>query len=258
MEKQKRIERRKARLEAAREFQRPNKEQAAEQREELRQEVGEAEVGHVPKRLPAEVESTDKINVEEPEVPKMKLKKGGYGHGYNAQASVDIGGIGLVVGGHVSNAANDRHQLEACIDTVEANLGKGSIGRALADRGYDNIHQIDKLEARGIDILCELQPNGNEAQKDTEVKRRGRAKRTRERREAHFAKIRTEDNTEKRKRRRETVEPLFGSIKNAMGFRQFMVKGLAGANAEWDLVLLCSNVQKLGRNQKWREYISRN
>ena len=258
VEEQKRLARRKARLDAAREFQKLATEENARQRDELRQAVTESEVGTIPKHLPGEVQPEDKINVHEPESTKMKLKKGGYGHGYNAQASVDTGGIGLAVGGHVTDAPNDRQQLESCINAVEENLGAGCVGASLADRGYDNTFQIDRLEQKGVEVLCELQQTQAEKNGEFLGQSRGRRKRTYEFRQEHFRKISTGENKQKRKRRKETVEPLFGTIKHAMGFQEFRAKGLDGASVEWQLVLLCCNTAKLNKNSKWRKFIGLN
>ena len=48
-------------------------------------------------------------------------------------------------------------------------------------------------------------------------------------------------------RRKVIVEPVFGPIKQALGFRRFSLRGLAKAAAEWGLVCLCHNVLKLYR-----------
>ena len=45
--------------------------------------------------------------------------------------------------------------------------------------------------------------------------------------------------------RKQTVEPVFGIIKEAMGFRQFLLRGLPNVNAEWELVCLAYNVKRL-------------
>lgn len=257
--KQKQLARRKAKLEAAREFQKLAKKEASEQREKTREEVRNHDVGHIPKPLSSEVKPEDKINIHEPEAPKMKLKKGGYGFGYNAQASVDVGGIGLLVGGYLAAAGNDRQQLRPCLEAVESNFHEGCVDTSLTDRGYDNTMQIDKLKKRGINVLCELQQSEAEAKGQPPASnRRGRDKRTADYRQEHLKEIKTDENRAKRKRRKETIEPQFGTIKSAMGFQQFMVKGLDGADAEWHLVLLCSNVAKLNRNQQWKEFVSQN
>jgi len=43
------------------------------------------------------------------------------------------------------------------------------------------------------------------------------------------------------------VEPVFGIIKHVLGFRQFLLRGLAKVNAEWELVCLAYNVKRLRR-----------
>ena len=47
--------------------------------------------------------------------------------------------------------------------------------------------------------------------------------------------------------RKQVVEPVFGQIKQAMGFRQFLLRGLAKVKAEWQLVCLAHNLRKLAR-----------
>ena len=47
--------------------------------------------------------------------------------------------------------------------------------------------------------------------------------------------------------RKQVVEPVFGQIKQAMGFRQFLLRGLAKVQAEWSLVCTAHNLLKLVR-----------
>ena len=44
---------------------------------------------------------------------------------------------------------------------------------------------------------------------------------------------------------RQTVEPVFGQIKEARGFRRFLLRGLAAVRAEWRLICLGHNLLKL-------------
>jgi len=56
------------------------------------------------------------------------------------------------------------------------------------------------------------------------------------------------------KLRQQTVEPVFGIIKAAMGFRRFSLRGLEKVNLEWELVCLAYNVRRLHTlkiNAKW-------
>jgi hypothetical protein len=47
------------------------------------------------------------------------------------------------------------------------------------------------------------------------------------------------------KLRKETVEPVFGIIKEAMGFRRFMLRGLKKVSLEWNWVSLAYNFKRL-------------
>jgi hypothetical protein len=53
----------------------------------------------------------------------------------------------------------------------------------------------------------------------------------------------------KYKLRKQTVEPVFGQIKAARGFRQFLRRGLDAVQAEWSLACTAHNLLKLG--QAW-------
>ena len=46
-------------------------------------------------------------------------------------------------------------------------------------------------------------------------------------------------------KRKETAEPVFGIIKQAMGFRQFLLRGLGKVNMEWEIVCLGYNRKRL-------------
>ena len=47
--------------------------------------------------------------------------------------------------------------------------------------------------------------------------------------------------------RKGLVEPVFGQIKGARGFRRFLLRGLAKVRGEWQLVCLTHNLLKLWR-----------
>jgi hypothetical protein len=59
------------------------------------------------------------------------------------------------------------------------------------------------------------------------------------------AKVRAKEGKEVYKKRKETVEPVFGIIKQAMGFRQFLLRGLERVGTEWDLVTLAYDMKRL-------------
>ena len=49
--------------------------------------------------------------------------------------------------------------------------------------------------------------------------------------------------------RKSKVEPVFGIIKAAMGFRQFLLRGLEKVWAEWQIVCLAHKLRKLRRSR---------
>ena len=61
------------------------------------------------------------------------------------------------------------------------------------------------------------------------------------------AKLKTAEGRALYRRRACTVEPVFGVIKQALGFRQFLLRGLSKVTAEWNLVCLAYNLKRLHR-----------
>ena len=276
-------ERRKARLEAAREALRANRARRAAERDEMRAEIGESSYGHVPKKLRSEVDPGDKVNVSDPDSQKLKAgNSAGFVQGYNAQASVDTchDGAGLILGAHVTDHCSDRQQLQANAAELERTLGPGKVASMCADAGYDNTYQVEKIEKRGgPEVICIQQEtrNGSGGSKGGGDEGGGeegggdppgaaggpakgpklskRQKETREKRARHRDRLRQAASREQCKRRRETVEPTYGVIKEQMGFRRFRLRGRRGADLEWRLVAFAFNVRKLARNKAWKSYL---
>jgi Transposase DDE domain len=62
------------------------------------------------------------------------------------------------------------------------------------------------------------------------------------------AKLRTPAGKALYARRKVIVEPVFGQIKEARGFRRFLLRGLANIRGEWRLVCLTHNLLKIWRH----------
>ena len=226
--------------------------QAQATREQRHKDVKASAIGIPPKPTTKADPQARRVNLHDPHAPSLKLKNGQYGHGYNVQMSVDTAKLGLIVGAHITTEGNDRQQLSACVAQVEATLGPGTVAAVLADSGYDNTYQIDLLEKRGIDVQCELQ-GIDKLQKGPSKNTRGtRVRATFQRRQEHYEKISTEANRQRRRRRRETIEPRFGEIKSVMGFDRFHLCGERGVDLELVLVSTAANVRKLNANATWQ------
>ena len=110
-----------------------------------------------------------------------------------------------------------------------------------ADSGYSSERNMTACETKKVDAFIAVQrQNGDEnfpPKTSTQHARfMMRVKLLSERGRAIYA------------RRKTLVEPVFGQIKRAMGFRQFSLRGLAKVPDEWGIVSLCHNVLKLFRH----------
>ncbi len=180
-----------------------------------------------------------------------KNSRSGYEQSYNAQAVVDATGTMLVLGARVSNVGPDSGQLAIDIDTVPAELG--SVTTVIADTGYASGEPVQELQKRGMEVVVAL------------------GKQAKMHRRAHdFRPVHKDDPNRKTpivwrkpwvvgmrkmlesergqqiyKLRKQSVEPVFGIIKQAMGFRQFLLRGLKKTNVEWQLVTCAYNLKRL-------------
>ena len=59
------------------------------------------------------------------------------------------------------------------------------------------------------------------------------------------AKLETEDGKARYRKRKQTVEPVFGIIKSAMGFTRFHLRGRQKVAIEWLLIALAYNCRRL-------------
>ncbi len=186
-------------------------------------------------------------NLTDPDSGLMRKNKGSeYRQSYNAQAAVSTDGSQLIVGHRVSTCASDRGELVADVDAVPQVLGR--VNTVLADSGFASGEQVDDLERRHKEVLVATgRPNERPydfrprkptplepADSQPWVKRmKGRLGSDRARRLYRL--------------RQQTVEPVFGIIKQVMGFRRFMLRGAEKVSGEWQLVCLAYNCKRLHR-----------
>ncbi|MDH4318869.1 MAG: transposase, partial [Desulfobulbaceae bacterium] len=58
-------------------------------------------------------------------------------------------------------------------------------------------------------------------------------------------RLKTKEGRELYAKRKCTVEPVFGIIKQVMGFRQFLLRGLEAVAGEWNIVSIAWNLKRL-------------
>ena len=233
------LQRRESRLKKIRAAQRALEERARQQAEKAgkpRAEVQQAK--------PAD---KDQYNFTDPE---SRLMKGSDGlvQGYNAQAAVEPA-LQLIVGQSVTPAANDKQQIEPMVQVIEQQSGQRPTG-LLADSGYCSEKNLAYLAATGqsghaIDAYI-----ATGKQKHDEYRQpcaHGPLPRHATRVDRMKRKLQTKAGRAVYAARKTIVEPVFGQIKQARGFRQFLLRGLAKVQGEWALVCLTHNILKLHR-----------
>jgi transposase len=178
-------------------------------------------------------------NFTDPESRIMKLG-GDFVQGYNCQAAVDEGHQ-IIVAQALTNQAPDSEHLQALGKQMIANC-RSRPWRFSADAGYFSLSNAEFCKANDLDAYIstgrpkhgeELSPLCGRIPKDLDA--RGRMER----------KLRTTKGKAAYARRKATVEPVFGQIKEARGFRRFLLRGLEKARGEWSLICATHNMLKL-------------
>jgi transposase len=217
-------------------------------RRDERKGRGKGRIIQPPKDTP---EPGDQVNMSDCESRIMrKSKHSEYTQSYNAQAVVDAEGSMLVLGARVTNNASDANEL--ALDVAAVPPQAGAVATALADAGYAAQAPIEAAQAMGVQVLVSMcrESDHNHRKHDW---RPLIIRKTPPvdffRRKAWVRKMMTTMKSERSKKlyklRKQTVEPVFGIIKQALGFRQFLLRGLKKTNLEWTLVTCAYNLKRL-------------
>ena len=166
----------------------------------------------------------------------------GFVQAYSVQVAVDE--LQLIVGQAVTQATNDKKQLVPMITTIAEQSG-GTPTQLLADAGYCSDANLAAIEATPIDayISTRKQKHGERPGPCP----RGPLPRTATRIDRMTRKLHTKVGAAVNAARKAIVEPVFGQIKQARGFRQFLLRGLEKVQGEWALVCTTHNILKLYR-----------
>ena len=177
-------------------------------------------------------------NFTDPDSRILKTKDG-YIQGYNAQAAVDAQEQ-IIVAHTLSNNGNDQAQLAPLLDATKANLGRNP-DEASADAGYCSAANLRTLIRRRIKgyIATGRQKHGTKSATGKRSVKPGSLlarMNIRLKRGGHRSRYRL---------RKQVVEPVFGQIKQARGFRQFLLRGIDKVKAEWAMICTAHNLRKL-------------
>jgi transposase len=163
---------------------------------------------------------------------------------YNCQAAVDSQAQ-VIVAAQVTQQANDKQQVKPLVEMMKVNL-RGRIPEELsADTGYYSEENVAYLEGQQIEPYV---PPSRPKEEDSPGEPLEPLSDTAPVRERMVAKLRTPTGRKVYSKRKETVEPVFGQIKEARGIRRFLLRGLDSVQAEWALICATHNLLKLFRS----------
>jgi transposase len=195
----------------------------------------------------AEPGAKDQINFTDPESRIMKASNKGWDQCGNAQAVANEHQV--ILAADVTDQANDKLQAIPMVDQARANLEAAGvtsrINAALMDSGFYSETNTTELERRGINpyIATERLKHHEKAASAP----RGRIPKGLSAKQRMARKLRTKRGRMLYAKRKGMIEPVFGQLKQALGFRQFSLRGLASMRGEWRLMCTVHNLLKLWR-----------
>ena len=187
----------------------------------------------------------DQVNLNDSESRIMPTSGGGFEQAYNAQAGVDTETL-LIVTTHVSQAPNDKQELEPALTNLKHLPQKlGTVTDLLADNGYFSEANVTLCEENKVASYIAVKredhhpPLMERFQEPAPLPDDANAVDTMKHR------LKTKSGKAVYATRKSTIEPVFGIIKSVMGFRQFLLRGLDAVKGEWDLVCIAFNLKRL-------------
>lgn len=225
--------------------------EARQAERQAQRDGGKKPRGREPKAPSATPDPKAQYNFTDPQSSIMKAGNGAhFEQAYNAQAAVDAAMV--IVGQRVSLTPNDKRELPATVAAISAVVAP-EIGALLVDSGFYSEAAVQAVEqnpdgtATGVTVyaavekthhhktVADLLPQPEPAAPGPDANAREKM--------AH--RLKTKVGRELYKLRKQTVEPVFGIIKEVMGFRRFSLRGHAKVSLEWTLVCVSYNLKRL-------------
>ena len=226
-------------------------------RAEAQQEAArrEAEGQEPPAKPPGEAvpEPKDQINFTDPESRIMKTSNKGWDQCGNAQAVANEDQI--ILAADVTEQANDKRQAVPMVDQTLENLKAAGVeqpvGAAVMDAGYYSEANTKALQQRDVDphIATERLKHNQEIPPVP----RGRIPQDYTAQQRMARKLRTVKGRATYAKRKGIIEPIFGQLKQVLGFRQFSLRGLVAMRGEWRLMCTVHDLLKLWRHAQVAE-----
>jgi transposase len=236
------------------------KEMAAAQQVEYKEKQAQRQAQREAGQKPRGAEPTPPSEVPDPKAqynftdPESRIMKAGNGQhfeqAYNAQAAVNE--QMLIVGERLSVAPNDKAELVPTVAAISPVVA-GEVKAVLTDNGFYSEAAVAAVEQKpdgapsGITVyaavekqshhktVADLLPQPEPAAPGPEASAK----------EIMAHRLKSEPGKTLYKLRKQTVEPVFGIIKEVMGFRRFLLRGRVKAGLEWTLVCVSYNLRRM-------------
>jgi transposase len=223
-----------------------------DKRKAKEERTGKKPRGRTPKPAEEAGNKEAKANVTDPDSRIMKTRNG-FVQGLNAQAVTTEQQI--IVAEDVTQEENDKQQLHPMLEQAEENRQaveiEEEIGVALADAGYCSQENFTKKPAGDAELLVATQKDYKQRKAMAEQpEAEGPIPDNLSPTERMERKLLTERGRKLYKIRGKTVEPVFGQIKDVLGFERFMRRGIDACRSEWSLICAVHNLLKLWRSGK--------
>jgi transposase/IS5 family transposase len=221
-------------------------EQKVADRRKHEEESGQKAKGPEPQPpKPKGPQAKDQVNLTDAESRIMPVSGGGFEQAFNAQAGVDMKTM-LIVTQHVTQAANDKEQIKPALAQLAAlpkDLGKPKA--LVADSGYFSQDNVELCTSNRITPYIANRRQQHHPSLKSRFSGPPPLSAHADAVEKMKWRLQTPAGRKLYARRKTTVEPVFGIIKAAMGFRQFLLRGLQAAGGEWTLVCMAWNIKRL-------------
>lgn len=211
------------------------------QREDKEKQTGRKPRGKAPKAPEDQPNDKDQYNFTDPESRIMKTSKG-FDQCFNGQAAVNEDMI--IVGAYSNSHGNDKQEFLPAIESVPKELS-AEISTAVADTGYFSENNIEDCKKKSIDPIISTAREKHNNFLSSVLNDEPLSHECKTPLERMNKLLKSEKGKNIYKKRKQTVEPVFGIIKEILGFRRFSLRGEEATDAEWSLVCTAYNLKRL-------------
>ena len=215
------------------------------ERAKKEKETGKKTKGKPPQPPTAGPTEKDQVNLTDDESRIMPTSGGGFEQAYNAHAGVDSETM-LIVTSHVSQAPNDKHELEPAVNNLKQLPQElGAVTDLGADNGFFSESNVNFCEKNDVTPYIAVKREGHHPSPMERFQEPEPLPGPANAVDAMKHRLKTQSGKAVYAKRKSTIEPVFGIIKSVMGFRQFLLRGFEAVKGEWNLVCIAFNLKRL-------------